>query len=76
MYTTDTSKISLVCSLLTDKALDWATAVLKEDGSTFPSFSAFLQCFWEIFNHPEGGKIVDEQLLALCQGRNTAAEER
>ncbi len=28
----------------------------------------------KIFDHPEGGRNVEDQLLALCQGRNTAAE--
>ncbi len=36
MYITDTSKTSFVCSLFTDMALEWATAVWREDGSTFP----------------------------------------
>ncbi len=74
MYITDTSKISFVCSLLTEKALEWATAVWREDGSTFPSFHMFLQWFREIFDHPVGEKNEEDQLLASCQGRNTAAE--
>jgi len=35
---TDSSRISFVCSQLIGRALDWATAVWREDGSTFPSF--------------------------------------
>uniref|UniRef100_A0A4W5NCV1 Retrotransposon gag domain-containing protein n=1 Tax=Hucho hucho TaxID=62062 RepID=A0A4W5NCV1_9TELE len=74
MYVTDASKISLVCSLLTGKALEWVTAVWREDGTAFPSFGTFLQRFREIFEHPEGGMRADDRLLALSQGRNTAAE--
>jgi len=31
------------------KALDWATAVWREDSSVFPTYSAFLQSFKEVF---------------------------
>ncbi|KAL0151605.1 hypothetical protein M9458_053088 [Cirrhinus mrigala] len=74
LYPTDTSKISFVCSLLTGKALDWATAVWGTDGSVFPTFNYFLQRFREVFDHPSGGKNAGEQLLALSQGSSTAAE--
>lgn len=74
MYNTDASKISLVCSLLTGKALEWVTVVWRADGTAFPSFGIFLQRFREIFEHPEGGMRADDQLLALSQGRSTAAE--
>lgn len=37
------------------KALEWVTAVWREDGTAFPSFDFFLQRFREIFEHPEGG---------------------
>lgn len=72
LYYTESSRISFVCSLLTGKALDWATAVWREDSSMFPTFSAFLQSFKEVFEHPEGGKSTGDQLLSLCQGKTTA----
>jgi len=74
LYPTDFSRISFVCSLLSGKALDWATAVWREDGSVFPTFSAFLRKFKEVFEHPAGGKSAGDQLLSLCQGKTTAAE--
>lgn len=46
----------------------------REDGSAFPSFDVFLQCFKEVFEHSAGGKRAGEQLLTLNQGRKTAAE--
>ncbi len=42
--------------------------------AVFPSFTSFLQRFREVFEHPAGGKEVGEQLLALRQGRSTAAD--
>ena len=74
LYPTDSSRIAFVCSLLTGRALDWATAVWGMDGSSFPTFTTFLQQFREVFEHPAEGKSAGDQLLTLAQGRSTAAE--
>ncbi len=74
LYSTDESRIAFVCSLPTGRALEWATAVWSDVRAVFPSFSSFLQRFREVFEHPAGGKEVGEQLLALRQGRSTAAD--
>lgn len=74
LYPTDSSRIAFVCSLLTGRALDWATAVWGTDGSSFPTFTTFLQQFREVFEHPAEGKSAGDQLLTLAQGRSTAAE--
>lgn len=39
-----------------------------------PFFNIFLQHFREVFKHSAGVKSAGDQLLALCQGKNTAAE--
>ncbi len=67
-------RIAFVCSLLTGRALDWVTAVWREDRPTFPSFRAFIQRFKEVFEHPAGGGEAGEQLLTLRQGRSSAAD--
>ncbi len=46
----------------------------SDDHSVFPTFSAFIQRFQEVFEHPAGGKEVGEQLISLCQGRGSAAD--
>jgi len=74
LYSMDYSKISLVCSLLTGKALDWATAVWNNQGFQHTTYSNFIQRLREVFEHAEGGRNAGEQLLALRQGRDTAAE--
>ncbi len=74
LYPTDNSRIAFVCSLLTGRALEWATVVLSEDHSVFPSFSAFILWFKEVFEHPTGGKEAGEQLLSLRQGRGSVAD--
>ncbi len=74
LYPTDDSRVSFVCSLLTGRALDWATAMWEGERLSFPSFDHFLQCFREVFEHSAGEKEAGEQLLALRQGRSTAAD--
>ncbi|KAL0149399.1 hypothetical protein M9458_055296, partial [Cirrhinus mrigala] len=74
LYPTDESKIAFVCSLLIGRALEWATAVWRLDQPTFPSFSAFLQRFKEVFQPCTEDGEAGEQILTLRQGRRTAAD--
>ncbi|KAL0173533.1 hypothetical protein M9458_029501, partial [Cirrhinus mrigala] len=74
LYPTDEGRIAFVCSLLTGKALEWATAVWDLGQPTFPSFAAFLQSFKEVFQPSPGSSEAGEQIMALRQGRRTAAE--
>ncbi len=74
LYPTDDSRVPFVCSLLTGRALDWATAVWEGGNMAFPSFRNFMHQFREVFEHAVDGKEVGEQLLALRQGSSTAAD--
>ncbi|KAL0185666.1 hypothetical protein M9458_017336, partial [Cirrhinus mrigala] len=74
MYPTDKCKIAFVCSLLTGRALEWATAVWRLDRPTFPSFAAFLQKFKEVFQPSTESGEAGELIMALRQGRRTAAD--
>ncbi|XP_073701959.1 matrix-remodeling-associated protein 5 [Garra rufa] len=74
LYASDESKIAFVCSLLTGRALDWATAVWDLGQPTYPTFATFLRSFKEVFQPtPESGD-AGEQIVALRQGRRTAAD--
>ncbi|KAL0162424.1 hypothetical protein M9458_041820 [Cirrhinus mrigala] len=73
-YTTDDSKVSLICSLLTGRALDWATAMWEGNRMTFPSYAHFLTQFREVFEHAAGGRDPGEELTSLRQGSSTAAD--
>ncbi|MGL4416151.1 MAG: hypothetical protein ACRCT0_01595 [Plesiomonas shigelloides] len=64
--------VAFVCSLLTGKALDWATAVWRVDA--FPTFQSFLTLFRTVFDHSANGESAEERLLAISQGAHTVAE--
>ncbi|KAL0195242.1 hypothetical protein M9458_008814 [Cirrhinus mrigala] len=74
LYPTDECKIVFVCSLLSGRALEWATAIWRLDRPTFPSFSAFIQRFKEVFQPSAEDGEAGEQIMALRQGRRTAAD--
>ncbi|KAL0147107.1 hypothetical protein M9458_057631 [Cirrhinus mrigala] len=74
LYPTEESRIAFVCSLLTGKALGWATTIWNSDRLTYPSFKVFLQRFKEVFDFPEEGESAGVQILTLRQGKGTAAE--
>ncbi|KAL0195114.1 hypothetical protein M9458_008686, partial [Cirrhinus mrigala] len=69
-----TAHSSTTTTLLSGRALDWATAVWNEDRVIFPSFAGFMQNFREVFEHSADGKEVGKQLLQLRQGKNTVAD--
>ncbi|KAL0151606.1 hypothetical protein M9458_053089 [Cirrhinus mrigala] len=73
-FLSDDSKVSLVCSLLTGKALKWATALWEGQQMTFPTYRHFLRKFKEVFDHGEDGKEAEEEMLTLRQWSSTAAD--
>ncbi|KAI2652387.1 Transposon Tf2-9 polyprotein [Labeo rohita] len=74
LYASDESKFAFVCSLLTGKALEWATAVWDLGHSTYPTFSTFLRSFKEVFQPTSESGEAGEQIVTLRQGRRTAAD--
>ncbi|KAK2867740.1 hypothetical protein Q8A67_025857 [Cirrhinus molitorella] len=74
LYPTDESRIAFVCSLLSGRALEWATAVWNYQRPVFPTFAAFVSRFKEVFQQSADGKEAGEQLMALKQGRGSAAD--
>uniref|UniRef100_A0A3B1KLG0 ribonuclease H n=1 Tax=Astyanax mexicanus TaxID=7994 RepID=A0A3B1KLG0_ASTMX len=70
----DNAKIMFVTSLLSGKALKWATALWSQNPAMNESYELFASTFRTVFGSPKGGREVGEQLLELRQGRNTVAD--
>ncbi len=51
LYTTDNSRVSFICSLLTGRALDVGRIVWEGGSMSFPSFTDFLRQLREVFEH-------------------------
>ncbi|KAI2644948.1 Transposon Tf2-6 polyprotein [Labeo rohita] len=74
LYASDESKIAFVCSLLTGKALEWATAVWDLGHSTYPTFATFLRSFKKVFQPTPDSSEAEEQIVSLHQGHRPAAD--
>ncbi|KAK3570683.1 hypothetical protein QTP86_025023 [Hemibagrus guttatus] len=74
MYGKEETQCAFVMSLLTDRALEWASAVWDADPQIRSSFSHFAGLIREVFEYPAGGKDISVQLMELRQGTDTAAD--
>ncbi len=73
-FSSEGSKCTFLMSLLSGKAIDWASAVWEADSRFQSSFEYLLQQLSEVFEYPEGGKDISTQLLHMSQGNRTAAD--
>ncbi|KAK3553596.1 hypothetical protein QTP70_005767, partial [Hemibagrus guttatus] len=74
MYSNEETQCAFVMSLLTNRALEWASAVWDADPQIRSSFSHFAGLIREVFEYPAGGKDISVQLMELRQGTDTAAD--
>ncbi|KAK3569962.1 hypothetical protein QTP86_007795 [Hemibagrus guttatus] len=74
MYSNEETQCAFVMSLLTNKALEWASAVWDADPQIRSSFSHFTGLIREVFEYPAGGKDISVQLMELRQGTDTATD--
>uniref|UniRef100_A0A9J8CDU5 DUF4939 domain-containing protein n=1 Tax=Cyprinus carpio carpio TaxID=630221 RepID=A0A9J8CDU5_CYPCA len=73
-YSTDESRVAFVCSLLTGKALEWATAMWQGNHMSFPTYDCFIRQFQDVYEHSASGGDTGEELIVLRQGHSTAAK--
>ncbi|KAK3505817.1 hypothetical protein QTP70_003921, partial [Hemibagrus guttatus] len=74
MYSKGETQCALVMSLLTDRALEWASAVWDADPQIRSSFVYFSDMIREVFEYPAGGQDISIQLMELRQGSDAAAD--
>ncbi|KAK3553828.1 hypothetical protein QTP70_012204 [Hemibagrus guttatus] len=74
MYSKEETQCAFVMSLLTSRALEWASAVWDADPQIRSSFTYFAGLIREVFEYPAGGKDISLQLMELGQGSDTAAD--
>ncbi|KAK3509246.1 hypothetical protein QTP70_025601 [Hemibagrus guttatus] len=74
VYREDGTKCTFLLSLLTGKALEWASAVWDADPLIRASYSHFEEGIREVFEHPAGGKDILVQLMEIRQGSESAAD--
>lgn len=73
-FPTDRSKIAYIITLLSHKALAWATAVRDAQSPCCPSYSVFAEKFKRVFQGPTSGPNSAKQLLTLRQGRRSMTD--
>ncbi|KAM9412399.1 uncharacterized protein ACWYII_026600 [Salvelinus alpinus] len=73
-FPTDRSKIAYIITLLSEKALAWATAVWDAQSPCCASYSTFAEEFKRVFQGPTSGPDSAKQLLTLRQGRRSVTD--
>ncbi len=71
-FPTERSKVALVISLLSGRALSWARAIWNANTSLINSYAAFTNHFKEVFELATGALSVSDQLLR--QGTSSTHE--
>ncbi|KAK3553203.1 hypothetical protein QTP86_031797 [Hemibagrus guttatus] len=74
MYREEGTKCAFLLSLMTDRALEWESAIWDADPQVKLSFAYFAGMIREVFEYPAGGKDISLQLMELRQGSETAAD--
>ncbi|KAK3555096.1 hypothetical protein QTP86_009015 [Hemibagrus guttatus] len=74
MYSKEETQCAFVMSLLTSRALEWASVVWDADPQIRSSFTYFAGLIPEVFEYPAGGKDISLQLMELRQGSDTVAD--
>ncbi|KAK3566681.1 hypothetical protein QTP86_003194 [Hemibagrus guttatus] len=74
MYREEGTMCAFLMSLLTDRALEWASAVWDADPQIKASYEYFAGMIREVFEYPADGKDISVRLMELRQGSEAAAD--
>ena len=72
--TTERSKVATVISLLTGRALEWATAIWERGEEELGSYERFVALFRAVFDNPPKYREGGERRFQLQQSAQTTAE--
>ncbi|KAL0168697.1 hypothetical protein M9458_036919, partial [Cirrhinus mrigala] len=73
-FTSEEKRCAFLMTLLTGRALDWASAVWDSDLRIKHSLDYFIELLREVFEYPAGGRDISTQIINIKQGHRTAAE--
>ncbi|KAL0164283.1 hypothetical protein M9458_040036 [Cirrhinus mrigala] len=73
-FESEEKRCAFLMTLLTGRALDWASAVWDTDRQFKTSVDYFLQQIHEVFEYPTGGRDISTQIIHAKQGNRTAAD--
>lgn len=73
-FPSERSRVAYMLSLLSGRALDWATPLWERGAEEVGTVSRFSQAIRRTFYHPQGGKSAGARLLTLNQGTRSAVE--
>ncbi|RXN04479.1 Retrotransposon-derived PEG10 [Labeo rohita] len=73
-FPTESSKVAYVVTLLTGKALDWATALWDQQSPLTENSEAFISEMKRVFYHPASRGDANYHLLRLSQGTRSVSE--
>ncbi|KAK3523630.1 hypothetical protein QTP70_005337 [Hemibagrus guttatus] len=79
IYGEEGTRCAFLLSLLTSRALEWASALWDADPQIRSSFSYFAGMIREVFEYPTGGKDISIQLMELhlsprCPEKSSSAQ--
>ncbi|XP_060786982.1 alpha-2-macroglobulin-like [Neoarius graeffei] len=73
-YPTEHSRVAYIVTLLTGRALAWATALYESNSPVCASFLSFSKEMLKVFSPEVSGRTAANKLLQLRQGRQSAVD--
>lgn len=73
-YSSPESRVALVVSLLSGRALQWAIAAFNNDATLSSDYSRFISEFKLVFDHPPEGSDTASKLHSISQGSRSVAD--